>query len=211
MGVAKPTTTYAVTAQQNRDMPVTVADIDRWLEQPSETEILEFKEAKTQLDYSDLLRYCVAIGNEGDGHLILGVTNKPPRSVVGTCAIENPIQMTEKVYSKLGLRVQIHVVLHSGGRVVVISIPGHPPGSAYSLDGQFLMRVGQSIQPMSPDQLRQILASSPSDWLEESAAKVTAAEIPELLDTAIFFEPFRHSTTNHYAQSYQRLCKSAPD
>jgi ATP-dependent DNA helicase RecG len=169
-------------------MAVTVADIDRWLSEPSETEILEFKEAKTQLDYTDFLRYCVAIGNEGDGHLILGVTNKPPRSVVGTCAIANPIEMTEKVYSKLGVRVQIHVVLHPQGRVVVVSIPGHPPGIAYSLEGQFLMRIGQSIQPMSPDQLRHILASSATDWLEESAVKVAASDVSQLLDTAIFFD-----------------------
>src|SRR4051794_23248446 len=168
-------------------MAVTVADIDRWRERPSETEALEFKEAKTQLDFNAVLRDCVALGNEGDGYLLLGITNKPPRKVVGTNAVSNPVAMTEKIYGKLGFRVHLEAVAHPDGRVVVFSIPSRPRGSAYSLDGQFLMRVGQSIQPMSTDQLRKLLSDTTPEWLEESTANVSATELLRLLEIDLFF------------------------
>jgi ATP-dependent DNA helicase RecG len=54
-------------------MSISVDQIDLWRQLPTETEVLEFKEAKTQFDTKTLLEYCVAIGNEGGGHLVLGV------------------------------------------------------------------------------------------------------------------------------------------
>lgn len=65
---------------------ITLENLEQWLSTPAEIEQLEFKEAKQQYDKTKLLRYCVALANEGGGHLILGVTNKPPRNVVGTKA-----------------------------------------------------------------------------------------------------------------------------
>ena len=167
---------------------MSVADIDRWRQQPSETEALEFKEAKQQIDFGNLLEYCVAIGNEGDGHLILGVRNAPPRNIVGTRAIDNPVGMAEKLYGKLGFRVRIDVVMHPDGRVVVLTIPGRPRGHAFNLDGRYLMRVGQSIQPMSADQLRSILVDTPQEWIEGIAAsRVSGSEVLELLDVDVYF------------------------
>lgn len=43
-----------------------------------EEEHLEFKEAKQQYDATKLLRYCVALANEGGGHLVLGVGQATP-------------------------------------------------------------------------------------------------------------------------------------
>ncbi len=40
---------------------------------------MEFKEAKNSFDREKLSAYCVAIANEGGGHLVLGVANTPPR------------------------------------------------------------------------------------------------------------------------------------
>lgn len=48
---------------------------------------LEFKEAKTQFDLNKLLDYCVALANEKGGDLVLGVTDKRPRRIVGTKAL----------------------------------------------------------------------------------------------------------------------------
>lgn len=67
-------------------MRITVEQIDLWRSSASETQNLEFKEAKNQYDTSKLCRYCVAIANEGGGHLLLGVADKRPRAVVGTHA-----------------------------------------------------------------------------------------------------------------------------
>lgn len=64
-------------------------EIDRIIKAPREHERLEFKQAKQQFDLENLLRYCVALANEGGGLLLLGVTNTPPRKVVGTAAFPN--------------------------------------------------------------------------------------------------------------------------
>src|SRR3989442_3337276 len=66
-----------------------IEDLNRWLEAPREHERLEFKEAKTQYDTTKLFRYCVALANEGGGHLVLGVTDRTPRRVVGSQAFLN--------------------------------------------------------------------------------------------------------------------------
>ncbi len=67
-------------------MSITVAQIDDWLLLPAETERIEFKEAKNEFDSRKLNEYCVALANEGGGYLVLGVSDKPPRQVVGTRA-----------------------------------------------------------------------------------------------------------------------------
>jgi ATP-dependent DNA helicase RecG len=43
-------------------MIASVEQIDFWRSVPSETGVLEFKEAKNQFDTQKLLEYCVAIG-----------------------------------------------------------------------------------------------------------------------------------------------------
>src|SRR5436309_547267 len=112
-------------------MPISVDQVDLWRQVETETEILEFKEAKSQYSTEKIYAYCVAIGNEGGGHFILGIRNQKPRMVVGTNAIDNPGGMSEKIFNKLGFRVQIEVVQHPDGRVVVLSIPGCPKGSPF--------------------------------------------------------------------------------
>jgi ATP-dependent DNA helicase RecG len=50
-----------------------------WLNEISENEQLEFKEAKSSYDKEKLFRYCVALSNEGGGHLVFGVSDAIPR------------------------------------------------------------------------------------------------------------------------------------
>ena len=69
-------------------MSLLLQQLERWMADP-EGERLEFKEAKNNLDYSDLVEYCAAIANEGGGQLILGVTNRLPRRVVGSIAFRD--------------------------------------------------------------------------------------------------------------------------
>jgi len=46
--------------------------IDAWRTAPTEHANLEFKEAKSTFDFDRLCQYCVALANEGGGHLLLG-------------------------------------------------------------------------------------------------------------------------------------------
>jgi predicted HTH transcriptional regulator len=173
-------------------MTTTPAQIDRWLQASSEHERLEFKEAKAQFDNRRLCEYCVALANEGGGHLLLGVSDKPPRSVVGTQAFDNPVAMAEKLFQAVGFRVDIEEVAHPDGRVLVFHIPPRPRGTAYHLEGKYLMRAGASLVPMSEDQLRRIFAEGEPDWLEEhTKSGLDAQEVIELLDTQAFFELLR--------------------
>lgn len=170
-------------------MSITPEQINLWRSVPSEHQKLEFKEAKTQFDNRKLYKYCVAIANEGGGHLILGVADKPPRPVVGTTAFNNPIEMAEKLFEAVGFRVDIEEVAHPDGRVLVFIIPSRPKGTAYHLDGAYLMRSGEELVPMSEDQLRRIFAEGMPDWLEEISKRgMDPQEVIDLLDTQTFFD-----------------------
>jgi predicted HTH transcriptional regulator len=170
-------------------MSTTPEQINLWRSSPSEHQRLEFKEAKTQFDFRTLCKYCVALANEGGGQLLFGIADKPPRQVVGTAAVNDPIGMAEKLFQTLGFRVDVEAINHPDGRVVVFHIPSRPRGTAYHLEGTYFMRAGEELVPMSEDQLRRIFAEGEPDWLEEySRTGLDAAQVVELLDTQGFFE-----------------------
>lgn len=170
-------------------MATTIEQIDLWRQVQSEHQRLEFKEARTQFDNHRLYEYCVAMANEGGGILLLGIGDKPPRPVKGTAAFNNPVKMAEKLFTAVGFRVEIEEVNHPDGRVLVFHIPPRPRGTAYHLDGAYLMRSGQAVVPMSEDHLRKIFAEGRPDWLEEhSRQDLDAQDVIELLDTQTFFE-----------------------
>jgi hypothetical protein len=135
--------------------PTTIAQIDAWRAKP-ETENLEFKEAKQQFDSKKLLEYCVAISNEGGGYLLLGIADKPPRSVIGTKAFPNLKKVAADIFNNLNFRVDVEEVSHPGGRVVIFHIPSRPFDEPRQLNGKYLMRVNESILPMTPEQLKRI-------------------------------------------------------
>ena len=170
-------------------MSITVEQINLWRQLPSETQNLEFKEAKTQYDTKKLSRYCVAIANEGGGHLILGVKDKLPREVVGTQAFPDVVDIAGKLFTWVGFRIDIEEINHPDGRILVFIIPARPRGTAYHYEGAYLMRSGEELVPMSEDQLRKIFAEGQPNWLEEIALKnISAQDVVHLLDTQTFFE-----------------------
>lgn len=170
-------------------MATTAEQIDLWRQAQSEHQRLEFKEAKNQFDSRKLNEYCVALANEGGGVLLLGIADVPPRAVVGTQAFPDVVVAAEKLFQWVGFRVDVEAVAHPAGRVVVFHIPPRPRGTAYHLDGKYLMRSGQALVPMSEDQLRRIFAEGKPDWLEEHSRRgLDAQQIVELLDTQTFFE-----------------------
>ncbi|MBK8870758.1 MAG: putative DNA binding domain-containing protein [Elusimicrobia bacterium] len=187
-------------------MTTTPEQIDLWRASPSENKNLEFKEAKTQFDNKKLYKYCVALANEGGGRLLLGVADKPPRPVVGTAAFNNPMEMSEKLFHALGFRVDIEEVSHPAGRVLVFHIPSRPRGTAYHLDGAYLMRSGEELVPMSEDQLRRIFAEGEPSWLEEPSLRgLDAQRVVDLLDTQTFFELLKRSYPTNRAGVIDRL------
>jgi predicted HTH transcriptional regulator len=166
-----------------------VQQINIWRAMPTEHQRLEFKEAKIQFDNRKLYEYCVAIANEGGGHLLLGIADRPPRPVVGTQAFHDCVEMAEKLFQAVGFRVEIEEVHHPDGRVLIFHISSRPRGTAYHLNGKYLMRAGESVVPMSEDQLRKIFAEGQPDWLEQTTISgLTAEQVIELLDIQSFFD-----------------------
>jgi len=168
---------------------LSAADIDRIITTPREHEHLEFKEAKQQLDTEILFKYCVALANEGGGQLFLGITDKPPRKVVGTNAFQDIGKTKNQVFSKLKFRIEVEEVMHPGGRVLAFNVPSRPAGTAFTYEGAYLMRVGESLVPMSEDMLRRIFSEGSPDFLLQCAHPgVSSEDVTILLDTHSYFD-----------------------
>ena len=167
----------------------TLETLNRWLADAPENEHLEFKEAKQQYDTTKLLRYCVALANEGGGHLVLGVSDKRPRQVVGTQAFQNRGEITARILEALRMRVEVQELQHPNGRVLVFAVPPRPAGTPLHHEGAYLMRAGEELVPMSPDHLKRIFAEGGPDWFDRPAwAGASAEEVVALLDTQSFFD-----------------------
>jgi len=168
---------------------ITLDLLNRWLTIPRENEHIEFKEAKQQYDKIKLLEYCVALANEGGGYLVLGVSNKPIRKIVDTQAFINIGEIKSYILSKLHFRVDVHELHHPEGRVLVFEIPSRPAGQPQHLNGTYLMRSGEELVPMTPDQLRRIFSEGESNWLALPAkVNVHAEEVIALLNTQMYFD-----------------------
>ena len=171
---------------------ITLETLDKWLHAPAETERLEFKEAKQQYDTTKLLRYCVALANEGGGYLVLGVTDKRPRRVVGSEAFLSPTDLNDiksRIVDKLRFRVEATELLHPDGRVLVFDVPTRPVGQPLAFDGAYLMRVGEDLVAMTPDVLKRIFAEDQQDWFCQPAhSDASPDDVIALLDTQTYFE-----------------------
>lgn len=171
---------------------ITLDTLTRWLSAPTETERLEFKEAKQQFDTTKLLRYCVALANEGGGHLVLGVTDKPPRRVVGSQAFATASDLNTikaRIVQKLGIRVDVVELAPADGRVLIFEVPSRPVGHPLHFEGAYLMRTGDDLVPMTPDQLRRIFDEGQPDWFSQPAKQnASADEVVALLDIQAYFD-----------------------
>jgi ATP-dependent DNA helicase RecG len=171
---------------------ITLENLEQWLLAPVETEQLEFKEAKQQYDTTKLLRYCVALANEGGGHLVLGVTNKPPRTVVDSHAFPSPTSLNDikaLIVEKLRFRVEVTELNHPDGRVLVFEVPTRPVGQALTFEGAYLMRAGEDLVPMTPDMLKRIFAEDHQDWFFQPArSDASPDDVIGLLDTQSYFD-----------------------
>jgi ATP-dependent DNA helicase RecG len=156
---------------------------DVWLSQP-ESRHLEFKAASNDFDTGKLFEYCVALANEGGGKIILGVTDRRPRTVNGTRAFPEPGQIEGRLFRTLRHRIPVEELFHQGNRehrVLIFHIPGRLPATPWAFEGKFLRRAGEELIPIPADELRLIFAEAAPDF----SAEQTAATMSDLLPTAI--------------------------
>lgn len=170
-------------------MPTTIPQIDALLTVRSESEHLEFKEAANNFHFEELVDYCVALANEGGGRMLLGITDKLPRRVIGTKAFEVPERTVAGIYERLHLKVTFDEVTHPAGRVLVFYVPSRPVGQPVHYKGRYLMRAGEELVPMTPDQLKKIMAEGEPDWaLNLAMTECDAEKVVQVLDTQSYFD-----------------------
>lgn len=171
---------------------VTLETLNEWLIAPSENENLEFKEAKNTFEEEKVMRYSVALANEKGGFLVLGVSDKAPRHVVGTQAYSTTAELNRikaRVLEALRIRVDVIELNHADGRVLVFEIPSRPDGYPVEYKGTYLMRAGEGLVPMTPDRLKSIFAEGHPDWFSQYAKEnASADDVIALLDTQTYFE-----------------------
>jgi len=142
-----------------------------------EDEHLEFKEANNRFDFEVLVKYCVALANEGGGRMILGVTDKCPRKVVGTKAFD-PLERTKAgIIERLHLRVDVEPVSHPDGRVLIFQVPSRYIGMPVQYKGAYWMRGGEDLVPMTGDLLQRIFAEAGPDFSAEVCLNADFADL----------------------------------
>ena len=183
-------------------MNVTLEQLKAWIK-ASEDEHLEFKEAKERFDFEKLVKYCVALANEGGGRIILGITDKKPRKVVGTRAFQNLERTKSGLIERLCLRVEAESLNHPDGRVLVFNVPSRPIGTPVQYKGAYWMRGGEDLVPMTPDMLKKIFAESQPDFSAEICSKASSADLhPDAIE--LFRKMWRRRSGNQALDHYSR-------
>ena len=157
-------------------MTVTDRQIDEWL-RGKEDEHLEFKEAKNNFHFDKLVKYCAALANEGGGSIVLGVTDKPPRQIVGSQVFTDLERTKAGLIERLRLRIEAGEIMHPDGRVLVFTAPARPIGMPIAVEGAYWMRAGEDLAPMTPDMLRRIFDEAGPDFSAEICPKATVADL----------------------------------
>lgn len=168
--------------------------LNEFMALPSETEWLEFKEAKDNYDFSKLGKYFSALSNEANlknnqyGWLIFGVEDKT-RNIVGTRYRHHrsnldslKLEIANKTNNRITF-VEIHELNLPAGRVIMFQIPAAPKGIPTAYEGHFYGRDGQSIGPLNLQEIEQIRNQIKAyDW---SALICDGATIQDLEPSAI--------------------------
>lgn len=157
-------------------MKTELDQLQAWMDAP-EDEHLEFKEAKNTFEFDDLVCYCAALANEGGGRIILGVSDRRPRRVVGSQAFGVLERTKAGLVRDLHLRIDAREVHHPAGRVLVFEVPSRPLGVPIPVKGAYWMRSGEALVPMTPDMLRRIFDETGPDFSAEICRPATLADL----------------------------------
>src|ERR1700683_1719494 len=163
----------------------TSEQFENWLAEPEGLR-LEFKSATGGFHFDTLANYCVALANEGGGKIILGVTDRRPRRVVGTAAFAEPGRTEAGLYERLHHRILVEEYRYQAHRVLIAHVPGRLPSTAWEYNGRYLRRAGDDLIPIPPAELQAMFAEVVSDY----SAEVSAAAITDLTPDAL--ANFRH-------------------
>ncbi|HON82400.1 MAG TPA: putative DNA binding domain-containing protein [Methanoregulaceae archaeon] len=177
---------------------------------PSETEWIEFKEARTTYDFDTLGRYFSALSNEANlndqsaGWLIFGVTDTPPRIIVGSnyCLMPPGLDDLKKSIARQTNHQMtfsdIHEFNTSFGRVIIFEIPPASRGIPTTWRERAYGRIHDSLEPLALHEIERIRNQGPVDW---SSRICEGASISDLEPDAISF------ARNEFKKKYPSLAQ----
>ena len=151
-----------------------------------EGEQVQFKEARNRFDFDEAARCCCGLSNCGGGKLVLGITDKRPRRVVGSYAFDQPERTRRGLIDKLKVMVDFQILESEGKRVLVFDVKGRPIGLPVQVDGVAWWYDGDSLIPMPEEVRRRIYAEFGTDFSSNICPDAT---LNDLCDSAI--ETFR--------------------
>jgi ATP-dependent DNA helicase RecG len=183
--------------------------VDRLRAEPEETEWLEFKEAKNDFHFDELGKYFSALSNEARlagrecGWLAFGVTNEPPRQVVGSGyrsqapGLEKLKQQVAKFINYQLTFAAIYEVSCAAKRVILFQIPAAPVGIPVTWHGIAYGRIRDSLGPLSLHKIDAIRGGAGiEDWSAQPCAGATLADLDR---AAVVF------ARTQYLQKHQAL------
>ena len=138
----------------------------------------EFKEAKNRQDVKEAAEYLCAMANHGGGRLVLGVTDKRPRRVVGSNACPQPESTIRHFMDKLRVRVDFQLYEDENGkRVLVFEAASRPVGLPVQFEGIAWWREGDSLVPMPENVRRTIYSEGGHDFTAEVCKGITLDDL----------------------------------
>lgn len=176
--------------------------LDTLLSLSTENEVVEFKEAKNQIDKDKLGKYFSALGNEANlsnnscAWLLLGVNNN--KKIIGTNISDTQLneykQEIAKHTSPTTNFINTHRVTKNGLEVIMLQIPIAPKGIPLSWKGHCYGRDGESLGALSSDEYDRIKNQNKTeDW---SAQIIKEASILDLSQEAITQARLRYTQKN---------------
>ena len=130
----------------------------------TEGEHYQFKEWKTKNNLREAAKICCALANCGGGKLVLGISDKRPRKVVGTMAFPQPERIRVDLMNKLRIGVDFYVYQHENGRVLVFDVASRPIGLPIAIESGAWWYHGDSLIMMPEEIRRAIYAESDHDF-----------------------------------------------
>jgi ATP-dependent DNA helicase RecG len=176
------------------------------MEFPSEPEWIEFKEAKNSFDFETVGRLFSALSNEAnlngesEGWLIFGVTDEPPRIIVGSNyrntfpGLDNlKLKIAEQTNHRMTFS-RIYELDTDQGRVVMFEIPPATRGIPTTWKGKAYGRVNDSLEALTLNEIEKIRKQNgESDWSGEICK---GASLDDLDNEAISFARIKFKEKN---------------
>lgn len=177
------------------------------LKLPTENEVVEFKEAKTQYNKDNLGEYFSALSNEANlkgqsnAWIIFGIKNN--KSIVGTIISDDQLndyknEMAQHTSPRISFEETERIDI-DGKNVILCKIPAAPQGQPVSWKGHYYGRDGESLGALHDNERDRIrIQNTALDW---SAQVISEATIDDLSKEAIDFARKQYIEKNKSKES----------